>query len=48
MHLLTGRFSVMTMPWELEFAPRELHQKHMNTFDANPRQKRERKCPGRG
>ena len=48
MHLLTGPFSVMTMPWELGFAPRELHQKEMSIFGVPLWQKRERKHTGHG
>ena len=47
MHLLTRPFSVMTVPWELRFAPRELHQKEMSIFGVSLRQKWERKRTGR-
>ena len=38
----------MTVPWEVGFAPRELHQDEMNIFAGPPRQKQERKSTRRG
>ena|ERR1700761_6290853 len=38
----------MTVLWELEVAPRELHQKEMNIVVDPPRQEREHKHTGRG
>ena len=48
MHLLTGQSSGMTVvPWELEGAPCELHQKEMDVFGGPPQQQGKRKRAGR-